>query len=117
MTDDDLDPEVLARAAAAGDARALDTLLRVIHPDVLRRTARFLPNRQDAEEAAQDALLQVARKIAGFEGRSKFSTWLYVVVANAARSTYRDLKRRASEQPLTPQEQIRPDPRRTSVIA
>jgi RNA polymerase sigma-70 factor (ECF subfamily) len=113
----DNDTEALARRAAAGDAAALEDLLRVIEPEVVRRTSRFLPNRQDAEEAAQDALLQVARKIGSFEGRSKFSTWLYVVVANAARQTYRDLKRRSQEQPLTTEAQVRPDPRTTSVIA
>jgi RNA polymerase sigma factor (sigma-70 family) len=111
------DTEVLAAQAAAGDAEALDQLLRRIGPEVLRRCGRFLPNREDAEEAAQDALLQVSRRIGGFEGRSRFSTWLYVVVANAARQTYRDLKRRAGEQPLSPAENDRPNPRTTSVIA
>lgn len=111
------DPEALALRAAAGDSAALDQLLRLIGPDVLRRCGRFLPCRQDAEEAAQDALLQVARRISSFEGRSRFSTWLYVVVANAARQTYRDLKRRAAEQPLSGAEDERPNPRTTSVIA
>lgn len=111
------DTETLASQAAAGDAEALDQLLRRIGPEVLRRCGRFLPNRQDAEEAAQDALWQVSRRIGSFEGRSRFSTWLYVVVANAARQTYRDLKRRSGEQPLSPAENDRSDPRTTSVIA
>jgi RNA polymerase sigma factor (sigma-70 family) len=84
---------------------------------VLRRCGRFLPCKQDAEEAAQDALLQVSRRITSFQGRSRFSTWLYVVVANAARQTYRDLKRRAAEQPWSAAEDDRPSPRTTSVIA
>ena len=81
----DGDIEVLAGQAAAGDPKALDALLAAIRPQVLRRCARFLPNYQDAEEACQDALLQVARTIGRFEGRSLFTTWLYVVVANSAR--------------------------------
>jgi RNA polymerase sigma-70 factor (ECF subfamily) len=112
-----IDTETLAAQAATGDRQALDELLRRISPEVLRRCGRFLPCRQDAEEAAQDALLQVARKIGTFQGRSRFSTWLYVVVANAARQTYRDLVRRAGEQPLGPAEHDRSDPRTTSVIA
>ena len=110
--------EELARRAAAGDTAALPKLLRRIEPEVLRRCSRFLPYRQDAEEAAQDTLLIVARKITSFQGRSKFSTWLYEVNANCARQTYRSLKRRAAEQPGyddTPPE--RPDPARTSIIA
>lgn len=108
--------EELAVKAAQGDQAALNELLGRIQPDVMRHTSRFLPCRQDAEEACQDALLQVARNIRRFEGRSRFSTWLHVVVANSARSTYRSLKRRSVEQAGELPQQ-RPDPRRTSVIA
>jgi len=109
--------EELAREAAAGNAAALDTLLTRIRPDVLRQCGRFLLCRQDAEEACQDALLQVAQAITRFEGRSQFSTWLYVVVANCARQTYRALKRRAAERAGSDLLVDRPDPRTTSVIA
>jgi RNA polymerase sigma-70 factor (ECF subfamily) len=108
--------EELALKASRGDQTALNGLLRKIEPDVLRHASRFLPCRQDAEEACQDALLQVARNIHRFEGRSRFSTWLHVVVANSSRSTYRSLKRRSVEQ-VGELPQQRPDPRRTSVIA
>lgn len=109
--------ELLARRAAAGDAAALNELLALIRPQVLRRCARLLPCFQDAEEACQDALLQVALTIGRFEGRSLFSTWLYVVVANSARQTYRRLKRRAAEMSDDVPPVDRPDPRTTSVIA
>jgi RNA polymerase sigma-70 factor (ECF subfamily) len=110
------DTEHLARRAAAGDAVALDDLLSRIQPGVHRHCARFLPNRQDAEEACQDVLLKVATKIGTFQGKSRFSTWLYEVTANQARQTYRSLRRRAAEQGTDlPIE--RPDPRTTSVIA
>ncbi|WSR73202.1 RNA polymerase sigma factor [Streptomyces sp. NBC_01180] len=109
--------EALAVRASGGDQAALDALLRDISPDVLRRCARFLLYREDAEEAAQDVLVQVARNIHRFEGRSKFSTWLYTVVANCSRQKYRELKRRSAETPLTTAETTHPDPRTTSVIA
>jgi len=109
--------ETLARRAAAGDAAALESLLALIRPQVLRRCARLLPCYQDAEESCQDALLQVALTIDRFEGRSLFSTWLYVVVANSARQTYRRLKRRALESAHDVPPIDRPDPRTTSVIA
>ncbi|MFC7711745.1 RNA polymerase sigma factor [Micromonospora lupini] len=114
---DDLDIEELAGRAARGDAAALDALLSRIGPQVMRQCLRLLPCRQDAEEACQDALLQVARKIDSFAGRSKFSTWLHIVTANCARQTYRSLKRRADEQstPVLPLDAA--DPRTTSVIA
>ncbi|MBL7260830.1 RNA polymerase sigma factor [Paractinoplanes lichenicola] len=109
--------EELALRAAGGDGPALEQLLGTIRPNVLRRCARFLPCYQDAEEATQDVLLQVARNIGRFEGRSKFSTWLHVIIANCSRQTYRSLKRRAAEQAhaLPPVDVA--DPRTTSVIA
>lgn len=109
--------EQLARRAATGDRAALEELLVAIGPDVLRRCNRFLPYRQDAEEAAQDTLLAVARHITSFAGRSKFSTWLYEVTANCCRGTYRKLKRRAVEQLSYDGAPERVDPARTSVLA
>jgi RNA polymerase sigma factor (sigma-70 family) len=116
MATDEL-TEDLARRAAAGDGAALDALLARIQPVVLRQCQRLLPCREDAEEAAQDALLQVARTLAGFEGRSRFTTWLHVVVANCARATYRSLRRRAAERPEDLSLADVTDPRTTSVIA
>ncbi|PWI13740.1 RNA polymerase subunit sigma-24 [Streptomyces sp. Act143] len=109
--------EELARRAAGGDRAALDGLLAAIRPEVVRRCGRFLPCREDAEDAAQDVLLQVARGIGTFEGRSRFSTWLYTVVANCARQKYRELKRRSAEQPVPADAAQQADPRTTSVIA
>ncbi|MET8245166.1 RNA polymerase sigma factor [Streptomyces sp. NPDC005202] len=109
--------EDLARRAAAGDGAALEELLQEVRPEIVRRCGRFLPCREDAEEAAQDVLLQIARKISTFEGRSRFSTWLHTVVANCSRQKYRELKRRAAEQPAAIEPSQAVDPRTTSVIA
>lgn len=89
--------EIIALPAAGGDARALDELLRLIQPDVAKRCQRILPHALDAEEATQDALMAVVKRIGSFEGRSKFSTWLYRVSSNASVDTYRRLKRSAIE--------------------
>ncbi|MGV9994596.1 RNA polymerase sigma factor [Streptomyces sp. NPDC003374] len=111
LTDD------LARRAATGDAAALEELLREVRPEVLRRCGRFLPCREDAEEAAQDVLLRLARRIGTFEGRSGFGTWLHTVVANCCRQKYRELRRRAAERPAAVEPVQWADPRTTSVIA
>lgn len=108
--------EALAARAAAGDADAINELLALIEPRVMRLCSRMLPCKQDAEEACQDALLRVATKIDTFRGGSKFTTWLYAVAGNSARSTYRSLKRRSVEQPVD-EMPTHADPRTTSVIA
>lgn len=110
------DLEDLARQAASGDARALEALLAAIRPDVLRRCTRVLPCSADAEDASQEALLAVARGIGTFAGRSRFTTWLYPVVAHSAFATYRRLRRTAREAGLD----VAPeavDPTRVSVLA
>lgn len=106
----------LAMRAADGDGEALDALLAAIQPQVLRICGRLLPCRQDAEEASQEALLKVARRIDGFEGRSMFSTWLHSVATNTARDTYGALKRRQATEQLI-DVPTRPSDARTSVIA
>ncbi len=108
--------EQLAIRAREGNAAARDELLRRIQPDVMRICVRILPHRQDAEEACQDALLRISSNLHRFEGRSKFSTWMYAIASNSGRQTYRSLKRRFSES-ATDQIIERPDPRTTSVIA
>ena len=107
----------LARRAGAGDNDALEYLLALVQPRVKRIAGKMLLYPQDAEEAAQDALLAVARNIAKFDStRAKFTTWMHAVAANSARSTYRSLKRRAQEQ-ATAEFPTAADPRTTSVIA
>ncbi|MBB6569789.1 sigma-70 family RNA polymerase sigma factor [Kribbella sandramycini] len=120
-TDADVLDELARRAAQ--DPALLDELIRQIQPQVLRICQRVLPHRADAEDACQEALLAVATKLSTFAGRSRFSTWVHAVASNAARETYRRLKRRAAERPDTwadadqPARHDRPDPRTTSVVA
>ncbi|RZU15530.1 RNA polymerase sigma-70 factor (ECF subfamily) [Kribbella rubisoli] len=108
--------EELAARAASGDKTVLPQLLQAIRPQVQRRVAKFLPYREDAEEAVQDTLLQVANKVHTFKGTGSFAGWVTIVATNQARQTYRSLKRRAVEQSA----EVLPesvDPRTTSVIA
>ncbi|HEY5077273.1 MAG TPA: RNA polymerase sigma factor [Acidimicrobiia bacterium] len=83
MHDDDHD-DVLARRAAAGDSAALDALLRDHIALVHAVCRRILGNPDDALDATQEALISIARKIGSFDGRAKFSTWVYRVATNAA---------------------------------
>ena len=112
-----VDLEVLASAASRGDAAALDALLAAVRPEVLRLCGRFLPHREDAEEACQDALFAVATGIGAFEHRASFRTWLHGITANRARSTYRVLRRRFIQEASGASIPDHPDPQRTSVVA
>ena len=53
---------------------------------------RYLRNREDAEEVAQDVLLKVYQKIDAFRGDSALSSWIYRITFNAAMSRLREFK-------------------------
>ncbi len=53
-------------------------------PRVYSLARRMLGNDADAEDVAQDVLLQVVRKLDTFRGESNLGTWLHRVTVNAA---------------------------------
>ncbi|MBZ5735707.1 RNA polymerase sigma factor [Nocardioides sp. TRM66260-LWL] len=116
LTPDEIDE--LARRAQDGDAAALDDLLRAVRPRALNVCRGVLPYTGDAEDACQEALLNIANKISTWGGRGRFTTWMHAVAVNSARSTYRRLKNQAvPADPTSFGVLDRPDPRTTSVIA
>lgn len=112
-TPDEIDE--LARRARDGDRDALELLLGAVRPRALNICRGVLPYTPDAEDACQEALINIANKIGSWGGRGRFTTWMHVVAMNSARSTYRRMKNQAVASDVLPLE--KPDPRTTSVIA
>jgi RNA polymerase sigma-70 factor (ECF subfamily) len=112
-TADEIDE--LARRARDGDRDALEALLTAVRPRALNVCRGVLPHTPDAEDACQEALINIAGKIGSWGGRGRFTTWMHVVAVNSARSTYRRMKNQAVASDVLPLE--KPDPRTTSVIA
>ena len=80
--------------AQNGDAEAFGELIGD-HYDLIHRTAwKWCGNRDDAEDIAQDVCVKLGRAIAGFDGRSAFSSWVYRITLNAVRDMQRAGKRR-----------------------
>lgn len=69
-------------AARAGDARALEDLMRAHRTRVIRYAMRVCISPEDAEDAAQETLLALSRSIGAFRGAAALSTWLFTVVRN-----------------------------------
>lgn len=68
--------------AKAGSLDALDRLLRRHRPWIFNLALRMVWRRDVAEDAAQEILLKAVTHLGSFEGRSKFSTWLYRIAVN-----------------------------------
>jgi RNA polymerase sigma-70 factor (ECF subfamily) len=78
----------------AGDEGALRDLADTYGGRIEQLAFRYLHNREDAEEVAQDVLYKVFRKISAFRGDAALSSWIYRVTFNAAMSRLRSAKRR-----------------------
>ena len=74
---------------------AFEILLRRYEPVVFRTCLRYLGNRQEAEEAAQDAFLRVFHGLPKFRADAQFRTWLYRIVANVCATRFAKLRREA----------------------
>ena len=94
MTPLPLDEPRRIAAAQAGDRAALDRLLRDHQPQIHAICRRITGNDADALDATQDALIAVVRGLARFDGRSKFSTWVYRVTTNTCLDELRRRRRR-----------------------
>ena len=92
--------EALAARAAAGEAAAFEELVERYQARVFRLASRLVGN-DDALDVAQEAFLQIFRRLGSFRGESRFGTWVYRVATNAALMHLRARARRPTE-PLEP---------------
>ena len=92
----DVDAE-LVEALRREDPDAAEQLVERFGDRVYRLAMRITGLKEDAEEAAQDALWTAARKIGSFKGESAFGSWLYRITANAAYQKLRTRRAKAKE--------------------
>jgi RNA polymerase sigma-70 factor (ECF subfamily) len=72
----------LIESARTGDNASFDRLFREYEDTIFSFAFKVCRDRQYAEETLQDTYVNVFRNLGQFDGRSKFSTWLYSIVAN-----------------------------------
>jgi len=85
-----MDLNALAQRAVLGDRAALEQVCLEVRDPVYRLALRMLGSPHDAEDAAQDILVQVVTHLSQFEGRSQLMTWVYTI---ATRHLLRTRKR------------------------
>jgi RNA polymerase sigma-70 factor (ECF subfamily) len=71
--------------AQRGDPKAVDGLLRAVFPTAQRFAARSCPSREDAEDAVQDALTALVRRVGALRAAETVTSWLFVTIRNACR--------------------------------
>lgn len=72
----------MIQRAQNGDEGAFRELVRTYQDMVYRFAFHVCRDEEKAEETLQDTFVNVYRKLGQFDGKSKFTTWLYRIVAN-----------------------------------
>jgi RNA polymerase sigma-70 factor, ECF subfamily len=78
------DEHLLVAAAKKGDLAAFEELVNRYESKIFRLTMNITGNREDAEDAMQDAFLKSYSHLKDFQGDSRFYTWLVRIAANEA---------------------------------
>lgn len=95
------DPQLdswLVDKARDGDVAAYEALVRRHRDRIYRIALRMVGDRADAEDIAQEVVIQLWTGLAAYAGTSAFTTWLYRVVVNRCL----DHRRRKATSPTAP---------------
>ena len=78
--------EMVKRANKA----AFSALVRRHQLAVFRLALRFMKNKQAAEDVVQEAFIKAYERIASFEARASFKSWLFQIAVNTAKNRLRE---------------------------
>ena len=92
----------LTDLAVMGDSGAFDRLVARYRAKAFGLARRLTETDEDAEDVLQEALFNAYRGISRFNGKARFSTWLYRIVLNCAltRRRRRELPTVSLDEPI-----------------
>ena len=77
-----INQEELIKNLRSGNQAAFSLLIDDYQQKVFHTCISFVPNKEDAEDIAQEVFLEVYKSIGKFKGNSKLSTWIYKICTN-----------------------------------
>ena len=78
--------DLLVQRAKAGDGAAFTELVNRYSRRIFRLTKHITQNQEDAEDVLQEVFLKAYTHLKGFEGNSKFYTWLVRIAVSGCRT-------------------------------
>jgi RNA polymerase sigma-70 factor, ECF subfamily len=90
----ELSDEDLIERFQNNDLNAFDVIVRRYKNQLLNFIFRFLGNSEEAEDLVQETFLRVYRNKNAYQKIAKFSTWIYTIAGNLAKTELRKRKRR-----------------------
>ncbi len=76
----------LVKRVQKGDKRAFDLLVIKYQHKILGLVSRYIKDRSEVEDVAQEAFVKAYRALPKFRGDSAFYTWLYRIAINTAKN-------------------------------
>ncbi|NOY77906.1 MAG: sigma-70 family RNA polymerase sigma factor [Calditrichaeota bacterium] len=89
-----LEDEDLIEKFQQGDIKAFNEIVRRYKDPLLNFVYRFLGNRTESEDIVQETFLRVFRNKHAYRKVAKFSTWIYTIAGNLAKTELRKRKKR-----------------------
>lgn len=84
----------LIQKLKSGDESSFKEIVSLNQSKVLNTCYRFVNNREDAEDIAQDVFVEVYDSISSFRGEAKLSTWIYRIAVTKSLDFVRMKKRK-----------------------
>ncbi|MFF3843011.1 RNA polymerase sigma factor [Streptomyces sp. NPDC001930] len=100
--------ERLIKAAQDGDVTSLTTVVMESQPHVRKFAKSLCASPQDAEDAAQEALIILYRKIGTLRATGALASWMFRIVRNECLRQVRFLVHRKDEQSAEPEASAEP---------
>jgi len=85
MVERGIDQKLVARVQK-GDKSAFDLLVRKYQHKIVKLVSRYVRDRAEVEDIAQETFIKAYRALRGFRGESAFYTWLYRIAINTAKN-------------------------------
>lgn len=99
--------EELADQAQAGSLLSFEKIVEQCKERLFTYLCQLVGNAQDAEDIAQETFIKAYRHLHSFDGRSRFTTWLYAIAKNTA---FSHLRKRKLNQPIEELAEVLPAP-------
>jgi RNA polymerase sigma-70 factor (ECF subfamily) len=77
-----LDEKEFIKKLVAGNQVAFGQLIDAYQQKIFGTCISFIPNKEDAEDVAQEVFLEVFKSISKFKSNAKLSTWIYKITTN-----------------------------------
>jgi RNA polymerase sigma-70 factor (ECF subfamily) len=104
------------QAAIRGNGEAFDLLVEKYYKKIYNLAYRFVGDREEANDLAQEIFTAAFKNLKKFRGDAKFSTWLFQIASNRGKNKFKYLKRRGhfATRPQTEEEEER-DPLKSGI--